>query len=42
VTPSFLLDLPCSVNSLKNLQQDANIFHLKWCGFPQPSMNTSN
>jgi hypothetical protein len=36
VTSSFLLHVHSSVNSLKNLRQGANIFHLKWYGFPQP------
>jgi hypothetical protein len=41
VTSSFLLHVHSSVNSLRNLQQSANIFHVKWYGFPQPRLNAS-
>jgi len=42
VTSPFLLHLRASVNSLKKLRQGANIFLLKWYGFPQPPLNASH
>jgi hypothetical protein len=42
VTSPFLLHLRSSVNSLKKLRLGGNILHLKWYGFPQPLLNTSD